>query len=63
LPTSGDAGSIARPFFFSVLLGFELKAFTLSYSTSPFFVVGFFKIGAQELLAWAWLQTINLLIS
>jgi hypothetical protein len=30
---------------------FELRAYTLSYSTSPFFVLGFFKIGAHELFA------------
>jgi hypothetical protein len=28
--------------FFCVILGFELRAYTLSHSTSPFFVKGFF---------------------
>jgi hypothetical protein len=28
-------------FFFLVVLGLELRAFTLSYSTSPIFVMGF----------------------
>jgi hypothetical protein len=36
-------------FFFSVL-GLELRAFTLSHSTSPF-VLGIFKIGSLELFA------------
>jgi uncharacterized membrane protein SirB2 len=27
---------------FSVVLGFELRAYTLSHSTSPFFVMAFF---------------------
>jgi hypothetical protein len=35
---------------FSVL-GFELRAYTLSYSTSPF-VMDFFKIVSHELFAW-----------
>jgi hypothetical protein len=38
-------------FFFSVL-GFELRAYTLSHSTSPFFVMGFFNRGAQKLFGW-----------
>jgi hypothetical protein len=36
-------------FFFSVL-GFELRAYTLILSTSPVFVMGFFKI-----FDWGWL--------
>jgi hypothetical protein len=36
-----------------VVLGFELRAYTLSHSTSPFFVMGFFKISSHELLAQA----------
>jgi hypothetical protein len=43
------------PIFF-VVLGFELRAFTLSHSTSPifffFFVMGIFEIGSHELVAW-----------
>jgi hypothetical protein len=40
-------------FTFSVVLGLELKAYTSSHSTSPFFVMGFFKIGSHELFAQA----------
>jgi hypothetical protein len=40
-----------RTFFVCVLLGFELRAFTLSHSTSPIFVMGFFEIGSCELFA------------
>jgi hypothetical protein len=36
---------------FCVVLGFELWTYTLSHSTNPFFVMGFFEIGSQELLA------------
>jgi hypothetical protein len=40
--------------FFAVL-GFQLGAYTLRHSISPFFVMGFFffEIGSQELFAWA----------
>jgi hypothetical protein len=37
--------------FFLVVLGFELRAYTLSHSTSPFFLKGFFEIGSRELFA------------
>jgi hypothetical protein len=37
-------------FFFFSVLGFELRAYTLSHSTRPFFVMGFFEIGSSELL-------------
>jgi hypothetical protein len=30
-----------------VVLDLELRAFTLSHSTSPIFVLGIFKIGSQ----------------
>jgi hypothetical protein len=44
----------ARVFFsVCVVLGLELRAFTLSHSTSPLFVMAFFKIGSLELFAWA----------
>jgi hypothetical protein len=36
--------------FFSVL-GFELTTYTLSHLASPFFVIGFFKMGSQELFS------------
>jgi hypothetical protein len=31
--------------FFIAVLGFELRAYTLSHSTGSFFVVGFFDTG------------------
>jgi hypothetical protein len=35
-------------FFFLLLVsGFELRVYTMSHSTSPFFVMGFFKIGSR----------------
>jgi hypothetical protein len=34
---------------FFPLLGFELSTYTLSHSTSPFFVMGFFKTGSHKL--------------
>jgi hypothetical protein len=40
-------------FFFFVVLGLELRAFTLSQSTSPIFVTGFIEIGSGELFAQA----------
>jgi hypothetical protein len=39
--------------FVFVVLGFELKAYTLSHSTSPFFVMSFFQIGYCELFSQA----------
>jgi hypothetical protein len=38
-------------FFFFVVLGLELRAFTLNHSTSPTFCKGFFEIGSHELFA------------
>jgi hypothetical protein len=40
-------------FSFFAVLGFELRASTLSHSTSPFFVMGFLEIGSHKLFAWA----------
>jgi hypothetical protein len=40
-------------FIFFAVLGLELRAFTLSHSTSPSFVMGFFEIGSCELFVWA----------
>jgi hypothetical protein len=37
-------------------MGLELRAFTLSHSTSSIFVKAFFEIGAHELFAWAGLE-------
>jgi hypothetical protein len=38
---------------FFVVLGFELRAYTLSHSTSLIFVVGIFEIGSHKLFAQA----------
>jgi hypothetical protein len=56
IPNTKRAGGVAQVvffFFFFPVLGFELRAFALSHSTSPFFVKGFFKIGCRELFAHA----------
>jgi hypothetical protein len=39
--------------FFFAVLGLELRAYTLSYSSSPIFVKDVFEIGLCELFAWA----------
>jgi hypothetical protein len=39
--------------FFLVVLGLELRAYTLSHSTSPSFVMGFFEIGSHQVFSWA----------
>jgi hypothetical protein len=39
--------------FFFFGLGFELRAYTLSYSSSPVFVMGYFEIGSGKLFALA----------
>jgi hypothetical protein len=41
--------------FFFVVLELELRAYTLSHSTNPSFVTGFFMVGSQELFAQRWL--------
>jgi hypothetical protein len=38
---------------FSAVLGFEFRAYTLSQSPRPFFVMVFFKIRSHELFAQA----------
>jgi hypothetical protein len=40
-----------KELFFFKELGFELRAYTLNHSTSPFFVIGFFEIGSHKLFA------------
>jgi hypothetical protein len=40
-------------FFFFVVLGLELRAYTLSHSTSHFLGIGIFEIGSHELFACA----------
>jgi hypothetical protein len=42
--------SLSRNFFFPVL-GLELRAYTLSHSTIPFFVMGVFEIGSPKLFS------------
>jgi hypothetical protein len=37
--------------FFFVFLGLELRAYTLSHSANPFFVMGFIEMGSLELVA------------
>jgi hypothetical protein len=46
-----------------VVLGLELRAFTLSHSTSLFSVIDIFKIGSLELFLWAGFEPLILLIS
>jgi hypothetical protein len=43
-------------FFLFAVLGFEHRAYTLSQSTRPVFVIGFFKIESCDLFAWAGLE-------
>jgi hypothetical protein len=38
-------------FFFFSVLGFELRAYTLRHSISPFFVMNFFEIGSRKLFS------------
>jgi hypothetical protein len=46
--------SIPLYLFLFFVLGFELRAYTLSHSTSlPFCVLDFVEIGSLELFAWA----------
>jgi hypothetical protein len=55
---------VLHSFFFFVVLGLELRAYILSHYTSPVLVLfvclvlvlGFFKIGSQELFAQAGFQ-------
>jgi hypothetical protein len=49
-------------FFLFAVLGFELRAFTLSHSTSPFFCDGFFWDRVLRTICLGWLQT-TILIS
>jgi hypothetical protein len=46
-------------FFFFAVLGLELRAYTLSHSSSPLFLeggMGIFDIKSLKLFAWAGLQ-------
>jgi hypothetical protein len=49
--------------FVFALLGFEFRAYTLSHSTSPFFVMGFFQNKVLQTICQGWLWTSGLLIS
>jgi hypothetical protein len=49
-------------FFFSVV-GLELRAYTLSHSTSPVFLWRVFQDRSLQLFAWGWLWTVIFLIS
>jgi hypothetical protein len=51
--TKSDTRSKKAGESFFVLLGLELRAYALSHSTSPFFVMGVFEIGSLELFALA----------
>jgi hypothetical protein len=44
---------ISHYYYYYVALGLELRAFTLSHSTSQIFCDGFFELGFHELFAWA----------
>jgi hypothetical protein len=51
-------------FFFFEVLGLELRAYTLSHSTNPFFfVLGVFRDRVLRTICLGWLQTVVLLIS
>jgi hypothetical protein len=50
-------------FFFFEVLGFELRAYTLSHSTSPFLWWVSFEIGSCGSICPGWLRTMILLIS
>jgi hypothetical protein len=53
-------------FYWGEVLGFELRAYTLNHSISPFWgwvFFFFFERGSCELFAWGWLQTMILLMS
>jgi hypothetical protein len=54
------------PFFFSFffsVVGLELRAYTLSHSTSPVFLWRVFQDRSLQLFAWGWLWTVIFLIS
>jgi hypothetical protein len=55
--------NLRRVFCVRVVLGFELRAYTLSHTTSPFYVMGFFQNRVSQTIFQGWLQTTILLIS
>jgi hypothetical protein len=51
-------------FFFLMVLGFELRAYSLSHSTSPFVVMGFFfQDRVLRIICLGWLPTVIFLMS
>jgi hypothetical protein len=50
---NADAKQDLRIFLFFPVLRLEVRAYTLSHSTSPIFCDGFFEIGSRKLFAWA----------
>jgi hypothetical protein len=46
-----------------VVLGFELKAYTLNPFHQPIFMMVFFEIMSHKLFAWGWLRSMILQIS
>jgi hypothetical protein len=54
-PQVRSENTLDCPSFF-VVLGFELRVFTLSHSPSLIFVKGFSRQGSRELFAWAGLN-------
>jgi hypothetical protein len=50
-----DSLTLPSSFFFHEVLGFKIRPYSLSHSTSHqlFLGVEFFKIGSHELFAWA----------
>jgi hypothetical protein len=60
--TPDSCASVSAPSLF-VVLGLELRAFTLSHSTSPIFVKGFFQDRVLQTIFPGWFQTMILLIS
>jgi hypothetical protein len=49
--TSKSPSLIISFFLYFLVLGLELRAYTLSHSTSPIFVKGFSRQGLSELFA------------
>jgi hypothetical protein len=54
--------ALVKNFFFGGM-GFELRTYTLSHSTSPIFVIDFFQGRVSQTICPGWLQIVILLIS
>jgi hypothetical protein len=61
----GDGFELISAFYFFVLsvLGFEIKAYTLSHSSNPFFCIGYFQDRVLQTICSGWPWTTVLLIS